>query len=101
MMTDEKADQGLLAAAGIVKKYSTSEVAKFFNRTDQWVYWVLREGVLDKNGKRLEAERVGKANRRRFTLDLIQEMLESLYNRGTISEEEAIAVQAKINAARG
>lgn len=101
-MTDEKAEQGgLLAAAGIVKKYSTSEVAKFFNRTDQWVYWVLREGVLDKNGKRLEAERVGKANRRRFTLDLIQEILESLYNRGTLSEEEAVAVQAKINAARG
>lgn len=55
----------LLAASACPKTYSTTEVARFFEKTDQWVYWVLREGVTRAGGSLIEPERVGKGNRRR------------------------------------
>lgn len=99
-MTDEKVTDtttaGLLEDAGVTKTYSTGDVAQFFGKTDQWVYWVLREGVLDREDNRLEAKRVGKSKRRRFTLDLIRKMAVSLYDRGTLPEDGLREVLLKL-----
>ncbi len=87
---------------GTEKVYSTSKVAQFFGRSNQWVYWGLRPGPNGKqvftylDGTPIRPERVGKGGRRRFTLPIIREIAKSCYRRGQITEEELTAIMAKI-----
>ena len=87
---------------GTEKVYSTSKVAQFFGRSNQWVYWGLRPGPSGeqvftyRDGTPIRPERVGKGGRRRFTLPIIREIALSCYRRGQITEEELQAIMAKI-----
>lgn len=82
---------------GVEKVYSTSQAAKFFGRSNQWMYWGLRNGIFTyKNGDPILPERIGRNGRRRFTLPLIREIALSCYRRGNIQEEELHAIMAKI-----
>lgn len=82
---------------GVERVYSTSRAAAFFGRSNQWMYWGLRNGIfVYKNGDPILPERIGKGGRRRFTLPLIREIALSCYRRGNISEEELQAIMAKI-----
>ncbi len=91
----------LLAANGCSKTYSTAEVARFFGKTDQWVHWLLREGVYRADGSRIEPERVGKGRRKRFTRPLIESIVVALCHRGTLGREGACRVLAGLDAAEG
>ena len=95
MLAHEWDEEALLE--GVEKIYSTSQAAKFFGRSNQWLYWGLREGIFTyKNGEPILPERAGKNGRRRFTLPLIREIALSCYRRGQIREEELHDIMAKI-----
>ncbi len=82
---------------GVDKVYSTSQAAQFFGRSNQWLYWGLREGIFTyKDGTPILPERAGKNGRRRFTLPLIREIALSCYRRGQIGEDELEDIMAKI-----
>jgi hypothetical protein len=88
---------------GVEKTYSTSQVAAFFGRSPQWVYWGLRQDkdtgeqvFTYKDGSPILPERVGPMGKRRFTLPLIREIALSHKRRGDLSEEELHDVMAKI-----
>jgi hypothetical protein len=97
-------DEQLLADAGVVPIYSTTEAAQFFNRTNQWLYWGLRgddqEGpvFIYPDGRPIEPDRIGdpKSGRRRFTLPIIKEILLSSYRRGNIEPEELKVILRRI-----
>ncbi|WP_137876269.1 helix-turn-helix domain-containing protein [Rhodococcus sp. Q] len=91
----------LLAAHACPKTHSTAEVARIFGKTDQWVYWVLREGVTRADGSLIEPERVGKGNRRRFTRSVVEEIAVALYRRGTLGHDGVCQVIANLDAAEG
>ena len=81
---------------GVEKVYSTGEAAKFFGRSNQWLYWGLREGIFTyKDGTPILPERA-ENGRRRFTLPLIREIAKSCYRRGQIQETELEEVMAKV-----
>lgn len=82
---------------GVQKIFSTSQAAAFFGRSAQWIYWGLREGIFTyRDGTPILPERVGKNDRRRFTLPLIREMALSHYRRGNLAEEELEAIMKRI-----
>lgn len=82
---------------GVEKVYSTSKAAAFFGRSNQWMYWGLRNGIFTyKDGSPILPERIGKGGRRRFTLPIIREIALSCYRRGNLSEEELQAIMAQI-----
>lgn len=82
---------------GVEKIYSTSKAAAFFGRSNQWMYWGLRNGIFTyKDGTPILPERIGKGGRRRFTLPIIREIALSCYRRGNISEEELQEIMKKI-----
>lgn len=82
---------------GLEKVYSTSDAARFFGRSNQWMYWGLRRAIFTyKDGTPIEPERVGSMGKRRFTLPIIREIALSCYRRGNLTEEELEAVMAKI-----
>ena len=98
----EPSDQELLAEAGVEPIYSTSEAAEFFDRTNQWLYWGLREGVFTReDGTPVELERDGhpSTGRRRFTLPVIREIMLSTHRRGNLSQEELKTVMRRIKLA--
>ncbi len=86
------------------KYYGTGEVARFFGKSDQWVYWAMRTGVFtDKDGTPIEPMRIGKNGRRRFTLPVLRAMARACYRRGIVSEDELLnllAVLAREEGAR-
>lgn len=82
---------------GVPKIYSTSKAAAFFGRSNQWLYWGLRNAIFTyKNGEPILPERIGKGGRRRFTLPLIREIALSCYRRGQIQDNELEAIMAKV-----
>ena len=82
------------------KFYSTSEVAKFFGKSVQWVYWGMRDEIFTyPDGSTIEPIRIGKTGRRRFTLSVLRDMARSCYRRGTLSEEQLKAVLAELSRA--
>lgn len=94
----------LMEAAGIEPIYSTSEVADFFNRTPQWVYWGMRPDehghipfVWDDNTP-IVPERIGdpETGRRRFTLRLLKAILRVSYKRGNILPDELKTILRRI-----
>lgn len=93
-MTDEE----LLAEAGVEPIFSTSEAAEFFDRSNQWLYWGLREGVfVDGEGKPILPDWIGDSNRgrRRFTLPIIKEIAKSSYRRGNFTLEQLKTVMLR------
>lgn len=99
-LTRNFADESLLD--GVEKIYSTSQVAKFFNKTIQWVYWGLTprsngtQPFSYRTGEPILPERVGPMGTRRFTLPIIREIALSCHRRGTMSLDMLEAVMAKI-----
>jgi hypothetical protein len=82
--------------------YSTSEVARFFGRSAQWVYWALRTGVFTQpDGTAIEPLRVGKSGRRRFTLPVLRDMARACYRRGIVSEDELLDLLSVLARAEG
>ena len=100
-------DEQLLNEAGVEQVYSTNEVADFFDRSNQWLYWGLRsEGgkppvFQHEDGTPIIPERVGDPSlgRRRFTLAIIKEILLSAYRRGNVTPEELKRVLKRIRIA--
>jgi hypothetical protein len=88
-------------ATRIVEKvYSTQEAAQFFEKSNQWIYWGLREKVFTyPDGSPIEPTRIGKAGRRRFTLPILREMALSWYRRGNVKEDELKMILHKISKA--
>jgi hypothetical protein len=77
------------------KYYSTTDVARFFGKSVQWVYWAMRTGVfIQPDGTPIEPIRVGRNGRRRFTLSVLRDMARSCYRRGIVSEEELLDLLA-------
>jgi hypothetical protein len=102
---EDISDEQLLADAGIVPFYSTTEAAEFFDRTNQWLYWGLgRDSDKGKgpifiytDGTPIEPDRIGdNPGRRRFTLPIIKEILLSSYRRGNIEPEELKKILRRI-----
>ena len=83
--------------AGVEKVYSTSEAAKFFGKSNQWLYWGMRNNIFTQpDGSRIEPERIGKGGRRRFTLPVIRDIALSCYRRGNLKEPELKDIMVKI-----
>lgn len=83
-MTDEE----LLNEAGVEPVFSTSEAAEFFDRSNQWLYWGLREGIfVDADGEPIVPDWAGdvQRTRRRFTVPIIREIAKSSYRRGNFT----------------
>jgi hypothetical protein len=84
------------------KFYSTADVARFFGKSVQWVYWGMRTGVfIQPDGTPIEPIRVGRNGRRRFTLSVLRDMARSCYRRGIVSEEELLDLLAVLARAEG
>ena len=92
-------------AAGIEPVYSSSEVAEFFGRTTQWVYWGLRspekggtQVFTYADGSPIVPERMGGSCRaqRRFTLSDVRAIMESCYRRGTLDPDRLRIVVRRI-----
>lgn len=80
------------------KSYSSKEVAtQFFGKSTQWLYWGMRDEDPDGNpiepvfsypdGTPIEPIKIGKGQRRRYTLPIIKEMAAACYRRGNLKEE--------------
>ncbi len=84
------ADKELCDPTSVGEKfYSTSEVARFFGRSVQWVYRGLRgEIFVHPDGSVIEPARIGTGGRRRFTLPVLRDMARSCYRRGILSEAQ-------------
>lgn len=71
--------------------YSTSQAARFFGRSVQWVSWALRTGVFAAlDGTPIEPVRVGKNGRRRFSVPVLRDMAKACFRRGILSEDELL-----------
>lgn len=101
---DEAIQEGndLLSQIEVEDHYSTLEAAQlFFDKTDQWIYWGLREGVfVDEKGKKISPVRVGKSNKKRYTLKIVQEIALASYRRGNISKPKLAAILKRIFVAK-
>jgi hypothetical protein len=100
------APAGQVSAPGVLeageKFYSTGEVARFFGKSVQWVYWAMRTGVfMSLDGTPIEPMRVGRNGRRRFTLPVLREMARSCYRRGVLSEDQLLDLLAVLDRAEG
>lgn len=84
-------DEELMAEAGVEPVFSTSEAAEFFDRSNQWLYWGLREEIFTHDdGTPILPDRLGEPDtgRRRFTVPLIREIAKSTYRRGNLTPDE-------------
>lgn len=82
--------------------YSTGEVAAFFGKSVQWVYWAMRTGVFTRpDGAPIEPMRVGKNGRRRFSVPVLRDMARSCYRRGILTENELLDLLAVLDCAEG
>jgi hypothetical protein len=94
-MTDEE----LLSEAGVEPIFSTSEAAEFFDRSNQWLYWGLREKIFTHDdGTPIIPERIGDAShgRRRFTVPILKEIMRSSYRRGNLDQDQIKAIMRRI-----
>src|SRR5947209_5880669 len=96
-------DEELMAEVGVEPIYSTTEAAEFFDRSNQWLYWGLREGVFtDDDGNPIDPDRIGdpETGRRRFTLSIVKDILLSSYRRGNIEPDELTRILRRIRIAK-
>lgn len=92
-------DENPLVEAGVEPIYSTSEAAEFFDRSNQWLYWGLREKVFThEDGTPIELAPY--KGRRRFTLPIIEDIMMSSYRRGNMSQDQLKTVMRRIKFAR-
>lgn len=92
-------DESLMVESGMDPIFSTTEAAEFFDRSNQWLYWGLREGVFtDEEGNPLTPE-IGRG-RRKFTLSIIEDIMKSSYRRGNITPEQLKNILRRIHYAR-
>lgn len=99
--TENLSDRDLVA--GIERWYSTAEAAAFFDRTSQWLYDRWKRGKLTMpDGSPIFVHRIGTGPRatRRYTLDTVSEIAQSLYRDGTIKMPELKLVMRRIVEAR-
>lgn len=92
-------DEELMAEAGVEPIFSTSEAAEFFDRSNQWLYWGLREGVFTyADGSPIAPNRLGEPDtgRRRFTVPLIKEIAKSSYRRGNLTPEQLKTIMRRV-----
>lgn len=95
LVVDDESSANVLA--GVEKVYSTSEAAKFFGKSNQWLYWGMRNNIFTQpDGTRIDPERIGKGGRRRFTLPVIRDIALSCYRRGNLKEPELKEIMVKI-----
>jgi len=79
------------------KHYGIGEVARFFGRPVQWVNAALRNNdFVREDGSIIEPVRIGKGQRRRFSLTDLDEMLRSCYRRGLVTEDEYLSLVAAL-----
>lgn len=79
------------------RHYGTGEVARFFGRPIQWVNAALRNNdFVREDGSIIEPVRIGKGQRRRFSLTDLDEMLRSCYRRGLVTEDEYLNLIAAL-----
>ncbi|MCX6481821.1 MAG: hypothetical protein NT146_00750 [Mycobacterium sp.] len=79
------------------RHYGTGEVARFFGRPIQWVNAALRNNdFVREDGSIIEPVRIGKGQRRRFSLTDLDEMLRSCYRRGLVTEDEYLSLVAAL-----
>jgi len=79
------------------KHYGIGEVARFFGRPVQWVNAALRNNnFVREDGSIIEPVRIGKGQRRRFSLTDLDEMLRSCYRRGLFTEDEYLSLVAAL-----
>ena len=84
------------------KFYSTGEVAQFFGKSVQWVYWAMRTGVFTHpDGSVIEPQRIGRNGRRRFTLPVLRDMARACYRRGIHTEDELLDLLSVLECAEG
>lgn len=96
-------DEELMVDAGVEPIFSTTEVAEFFDRSNQWLYWGLREGIFtDDDGNPLVPDRIGDRprGRRRFTLPVIENIMRSSYRRGNIDPDHLKTIMRRIKYAQ-
>lgn len=96
---DEMSDEELLRDAGVEPIFSTSEAAEFFDRSNQWLYWGLREQVFtEADGTPIDPDRIGHPvrGRRRFTIPLLREIMKSSYRRGNLDGEQLTTIMRRI-----
>ena len=75
------------------KHLSTGEVARFFGKPVQWVQAALRNNAFIRDdGSIIEPVRIGKGQRRRFSLTDLDEMLRSCYRQGMVTEDEYLSL---------
>lgn len=88
----KQAPEALFAEFGMNQRYfSTEESAFFFERSPQWIYWLLRQKIARcSDGTPVSPLRMGSTaeGRRRFTLENLNDIAESAYQRGNLREEE-------------
>ncbi len=96
---DQMTDEELLREAGVEPIFSTSEAAEFFDRSNQWLYWGLREQVFtDVDGEPIDPDRIGHPvrGRRRFTIPILKEIMKSSYRRGNLDGEQLTMIMRRI-----
>lgn len=96
---DKMTDEELLSEAGVDPIFSTSEAAEFFDRSSQWLYWGLREGVFTTaSGEKIDPDRIGHPvrGRRRFTIPILKEIMKSSYRRGNLDGEQIKVIMRRI-----
>jgi hypothetical protein len=99
---DDVSDEQLMADYGVEQIFSTTDAAEFFDRTNQWLYWGLREGVFTHDdGTPVDPDRIGdpEKGRRRFTLPIIKDILLSSYRRGNVEPDELKTILRRVRIA--
>lgn len=98
-LPDQMSDEELMTEAGVEPIFSTSEAAEFFDRSNQWLYWGLREGVFTHaDGTPIDPDRIGHPvkGRRRFTVPLLKEIMKSSYRRGNLDADQLKTIMRRI-----
>lgn len=96
---DQMTDAELIREAGVDPIFSTTEAAEFFDRSNQWLYWGLREGVFtEADGTPIDPDRIGHPvrGRRRFTIPILKEIMKSSYRRGNLDPEQLTVIMRRI-----
>lgn len=89
-----KPEQRAIRDAGIEVTYTTSEVARIFRKTRQWVLWGLKAGkFVDKSGEPIAPRMV--EDRYIWTKQNVDDAAISCYNRRTIDIEELKRIMRK------
>jgi hypothetical protein len=87
--------------AGVEKWYSAAETARFFSRSNQWLYDRLKKHKFRyANGDEIiphyEGDAAVERPRARFTLELIKEMAASCYRAGTVKMPELTIILRRV-----